>query len=77
MSPEKKAQIRAWLHKNIDMFIDELEAATSMSSFKQWVKDEALHERQRKVARTVDELGLNISPASTATLHEHDLPDGG
>ena len=77
MSPEKKAQVRAFIHKNIDTFIDELESATSMSTFKQWVKAEALYSRQRKVAKAVDELGLDISPASTATLHEHDIPAEG
>ncbi len=77
MSPEKKAQVVAFIQRDIGGFVDAMESASSMPAFKQWVKAEALYSRQRKVAKAVDELGLDISPASTATLHEHDIPAEG
>ena len=72
ISPVLRQMIRAFIMNNMNMFIDKALESTSMSEFKSWVKDEALYFRQRQVAQHVDELGLDISEESNATLHEHD-----
>ncbi len=66
-----RAIVRTYVQNNTNEFIDKLEAATSMVQFKQWVVDEARQDKQRKIAKQVDELGLELSEESTGILHEY------
>ena len=72
MDNQTRACITAFLHKYPDLVIDTLAEATNITTFRQWLGDEAKRCKVRQLAKTVDESGLELSSASMATLHEFD-----